>query len=135
MQVGTEQIEAFGDRIDDGSVFTGGQTDHVRLQVEEASVPALIRDVVPVEWDVLGQGDAAWVDPDGAPEGHKLVYFEVDPAESFTVEYFVEAPADPAATGEYTFGPFQAKGVDTRDWIDVPGTSSTERVVAEDTTL
>jgi len=135
MQVGTEQIEAFGDRIDDGSVFTGGQTDHVRLQVEEASVPALIRDVVPVEWDVLGHGDAAWVDSDGAPGGHKLVYFEVDPAESFTVEYFVEAPADPAATGEYTFGPFQAKGVDTRDWIDVPGTSSTERVVAEDTTL
>jgi hypothetical protein len=129
-----ERLAVAGSRSDDGSTFTGGGTNQIDLAAE-AGVPVRLRDVVPAEWDVLGVGHGGEVVERSAPEGYKHVYFDVEPATSPTVTYFVEAPSDADDTGTYEFGPFEAREVNGSGWVAVPGTGSEETVVGEDTTL
>jgi hypothetical protein len=115
-----------GSRADDGQVFTGGQTDRVRLSFD-ANAAVRIRDRIPSSWDVVA-GDATRTD-DGAPGDSQWVYVGAEAAESGGVTYFVRVPEGAAESGQYTLGPFQATTDDREAWLDVPGTTSEETVV------
>lgn len=122
-------------RSDDGSVFTGGQTNEVTLAVTPDR-DAVVRDAVPEEWDVLTDysDDVERVEHRDLA-GVKYVYFEATaPAgEETAYRYLVEAPSDVEETGDYTFGPVQGRPVDGEAWVAAPGSTDTNAVVAEDT--
>ena len=48
--------------------------------------------------------------------------------ESVDVTYFVEAPSGADDTGQYTFGPVEARAGES-NWVAVEGTSDTNAVV------
>ena len=122
-----------GTREDDGSAFTGGQTNHVRLTVNPSETSQL-RDVVPSEWDVLTEysDDVASVEE---RDGAQYVSFDVDAAADTetTVEYFAEAPSGLETTKGYTFGPAEVKPSEARGWVAVSGTSESDVVVGAET--
>lgn len=107
-----------GSRRDDGTQFTGGQTDQITVTVDrldEGVDKVMVYDVIPESWSVEG-GDGEDVGAaDGqveAPDGTKLVELgevsnlvNVDAFGPATFDYFVEAPN---STGRYTFGPARA---------------------------
>jgi hypothetical protein len=117
-----------GSREDDGSVFTGGQTNRIDLAVETATVPVTIRDRIPNEWAVVG-GDATGTEPAG--EQYTYVLFDDFEAASGTVTYFAEVPSSVEESGRYQFGPFEATGENFETWVSVTGTASTETVEGE----
>ena len=124
-----------GSREDDGSVFTGGQTDKIDLQVETRE-PVEFRDVVPIEWDI----DDAYGDVDHVHEnkeaGVKYVNFtghgDGAAVDSASVTYFAEAPEGSDETGRYSFGPAEVS-TDGDTWIPVGGTGDTNYVVGRST--
>ncbi|WP_312908862.1 S8 family peptidase [Natronosalvus caseinilyticus] len=119
-----------GNRDDDASVFTGGQTNHVELTANP-SADAELRDVVPAEWDVLTEysDDVERVEEG---EGVQYVYFGTAAADTDTsVEYFVEAPDELLLSDTYAFGPAE---VDAGDgWVAISGTSDSNVVVGQST--
>jgi hypothetical protein len=118
-------------REDDGSVFTGGQTNRVDLRFE-ANRAVRLRDRIPASWEVVG-GDATRTD-DGAPGDTQWVYFDDAAATEGSVTYFVEVSEGAAETDRYTVGPVQASE-DGDQWLSVPGTESEETVVGPGTGL
>ena len=124
-----------GSREDDGSVFTGGQTDKIDLEVETRE-PVEFRDVVPIEWDVDAEyGDVDHVHTD-EEAGVKYVNFtghgDGAAVESASVTYFAEAPDGSEETGRYSFGPAEVS-TDGDTWIPVGGTTDTNYVVGRST--
>jgi hypothetical protein len=120
-----------GTRADDGSVFTGGQTNQVDLTVNP-SADAELRDVVPAEWTVLTDASDD-VDRVEQGEGVQYVYFTATAtADTDTsVSYFAEAPTGLELTNAYTFGPAE---VDAGDgWVAVSDTSDTNLVAGPST--
>jgi len=120
-----------GTRSDDGSVFTGGQTDKVDLAVNP-SEDSRVRDVVPADWDVLTDYSDD-VDRVEEADGVKYVYFTdtatADAETGYT--YFAEAPSGIAVSDAYTFGPAE---VDPgTGWVSVDGTSDTNVVAGTET--
>ena len=127
-------LSVAGSRSDDGSTFTGGQTDQVDVTVDSLSHAAEVRDAVPGEWSVVEEhsDDVERVEQDGDVQ---YVYLgSVSPDETAaTRTYLVEAPSEITETGEYTFGPATANSAKTDDdWVAFGGTD-TNAVVAEDT--
>jgi len=120
-----------GTRDDDGSVFTGGQTDQIDLTVNP-SAEARFRDVVPADWTVLTDYSDD-VDRVEQGEGVKYVYFTADAAADTdtSVTYFVEAPSGIAVSDAYTFGPAEVNPGD--GWVSVSGTSDTDVVAGTET--
>ncbi|PSQ44038.1 hypothetical protein BRD14_01980 [Halobacteriales archaeon SW_5_68_122] len=115
-----------GTREDDASVFTGGQTNRIDISVEAADERVEIRDRLPEGWSVGGfSDDIERVEkPDDGPN---YVYFS--PAgESVEVTYFAEAPSGATETGQYSFGPVEARAGES-NWVAVEGTSDTNAVV------
>ena len=116
-----------GERSDDGSLSTGGQTNRVEITVE-SDVGVRVRDAVPSAWTVVEggdtseEGDATYVDLGTAPAGRET-----------TFTYAVEAPTGPTASGDYRFGPIEAR-VDG-DWEAVADTGDTNYVVGAETTM
>jgi subtilisin family serine protease len=125
-----QPFTAAGTRTDDGSVFTGGQTDEINLSVE-ASEAVELRDVVPIEWNVLTDyGDVESVD--AAPDkGVQYVYFTGGTGESVSATYFAEAPDETTLSNAYTFGPAEVS-TDGDTWYGVSGTSDTNLVVGQE---
>lgn len=122
-------LSVSGDRTDDGDVFRAGATNRVELSVD-ANDAVELRDRIPAEWDVVG-GDAGRTEP--GPDGTQYVYLDAEPSEAVEARYFVEAPSDADDTGQYSFGPVEARGTErfaTDGWQAVAGTSSTEYLVA-----
>ena len=125
-----------GTRTDDGSTFTGGQTDEIEVSVTP-SRDATVRDVVPSKWTVLTEfsDDVARVEKD--PEaGVKYVYFAgAAPAGASTdYTYLVEAPEGASKTTSYTFGPVETRAAGGAGWwIQVAGTEDTNVVVGTST--
>ena len=119
-----------GSRSDDGTVFTGGQTNQVDLTVNP-SEKSRVRDVVPSEWTVLTEhsDDVERVEDAGDVQ---YVYFKKAKADADTsYTYFVEAPAGAEHSNEYVFGPVE---VDPgTGWVAVSGTSDTNVVAALET--
>lgn len=114
---------AGGTRADDGSVFTGGQTNQVDITVTSLSHDAVVTDAVPEGWTVKqGVGDVTNVD------GNTVELGTVSTAEiedgGVTRTYFVEAPSGLAETGRDTFGPA------TATVLDPSGLENTESTVA-----
>ncbi|WP_276245395.1 CocE/NonD family hydrolase [Haladaptatus sp. YSMS36] len=124
-------LSVSGTREDDGSVFTGGQTNQIDLTVK-ASAPAVVRDYVPGGWTVLDAGDVSHTEPASDGQG-KYVYFDTDPAETVAVTYFVETPAGATATGSYDFGPVEARAAAGQVWLGVNGTTDENTVVGQHT--
>ncbi|WP_435334900.1 S8 family serine peptidase [Haloarchaeobius sp. TZWWS8] len=128
-------LSVAGSRDDDGSAFTGGQTDEVEVTVGAVSHTARVRDTVPAEWDVITEysDDVSHVEQSGDVQ---YVYFAdtVGPAdEARTFRYLVEAPTGSSNTGTYTFGPAAANSDQTDDdWVAFGGTDD-NAVVAEET--
>ena len=123
-------VDVAGERADDGSLFTGGQTNRVDVTVEPGD-DVSVRDPIPSAWDVVGGagdprevGDTTYVKFGTAPAG-----------EATTFTYFVEAPTGPTASGEYAFGPLEASADDGDNWETVPGTDDTNYVVGAETTM
>ena len=119
-------VTTSGTRTDDGRVFTAGQTNQVDLAVE-TDRPALLRDRVPYQWDVLDVDEddveAVAVHPH---EGVKEVYLSARPSDAHTATYFVEAPT---STGDYQFGPCEVRAPQATEWESVPDTSESNDVV------
>lgn len=117
-----------GEREDDGSVFTGGQTDHVELTIE-ATDEVTIRDQVPSEWSVV-EGDAHEVYTEDDTK-----YIEFDAAvQDGTRTYFAEAPEGLESTNTYTFGPIEYT-FDGESWRTLYGTTDDNTVAGVDTDL
>ncbi|WP_255195260.1 metallophosphoesterase [Halorarius litoreus] len=122
-------LQLSGTRTDDGRLFTAGQTNQVDLTVE-ASESVAVRDRIPASWEVLG-GDLDRSRAGGAVEpadgDTKWVYLDADDG---SATYFVEAPEGPEQTGQYAFGPFQARPADGETgWQVVSGTEGEATVV------
>ncbi|MFB6072847.1 MAG: S8 family serine peptidase [Halobacterium sp.] len=122
-----------GARTDDGSAFTGGQTNQIDLAVNPSEASAL-RDVVPREWSVLTEysDDVARVEE---TDGAKHVYFEPTAAADTetSVTYFAEAPEGGQTSNAYTFGPAEVKPDEETGWVAVSGTSDTNVVLGTST--
>jgi hypothetical protein len=109
-------FSADGSRSDDGSVFTGGQTNRVKITVSSiggdvaADAEVTITDGVPDGWTV----DESYADVQSFNEDEGVV--RLDPVTPSDVEgdstetraYFAEAPEGPGETGQSTFGPAEA---------------------------
>ena len=127
-----KSLQLSGTRTDDGRVFTGGPTNQLDVIVD-ASEAVAVRDRVPAAWTVVG-GDLDTARPNGpvepAADDTKWVYLDADGG---TATYFVEAPSSPDQTGQYTFGPFQARPTDGETgWQVVQGTTGEATVVGID---
>lgn len=122
-------------RSDDGDVFTGGQTNEVRVTAAPDR-DAAVRDVVPEEWDVLVDysEDVDRVEQHGNA-GVKYVYFgETAPADADTTySYLAEAPSDLEESSSYTFGPVQGRPVEGDAWVGAAGSTDENAVLAADT--
>ncbi|WP_411714340.1 S8 family serine peptidase [Natronomonas sp.] len=116
---------ASGSRSDDGSVFTGGQTNQITVTLSEFNTDltdeAKVFGEVPTEWNVITEyGDAkATKEVDGrtrvtlARDGDTTVSAsEVKGDKTVSFSYFAEAPDTVDATGPYTLGPARAVAVD-----------------------
>jgi hypothetical protein len=116
-----------GTREDDGSVFTGGQTNRIDIDVQAADDETLeVRDTVPDGWSVYGTSeDVARVEE--RDDGTSVVYF-APTGETVSVTYFAEAPSGPGGTGQDTFGPVEARAGDGT-WVTVDGTADDTLVV------
>jgi hypothetical protein len=112
-----------GSREDDGSVFTGGQTNRIRLTIE-ANQAVTVRDALPDEWTVIAGDPRETYEADG----QRYVEFEAA-VEQGTLTYLVEAPEGPTATGQYVFGPVEVSTGGDAEWVTVAGTTDTNRVV------
>ena len=121
-------LDVAGSRSDDGSVFTGGQTDLVQVTVEEFNDTLTdaveVSDRVPAGWSVDEEyGDVErTVDNDDGSTTVVLgtVSSEGLGSEAATRQYFAEAPTGAGNTGRYTFGPATAVAVDPTDFSDDP---------------
>jgi len=126
-------LQAAGRRQDDGSAFTGGQTNQIEITVDELSERATVYDQVPDGWTVLTEfsEDVTRVD------GNNVYFGELGPVgsgdDAVTVEYFVEAPNGPDKTGEYTFGAATAVTAEGRSTTF--GGTDTNLVVGVDTSI
>lgn len=122
-------------RNDDGSVFTGGQTDEITLTVTPDR-GAVVRDVVPEEWDVIAEysDDVARVEH-RENAGVKYVYFAKTAAAGHQTEYnyFAEAPSELAESNSYTFGPVQGRPADGEVWVGAAGSTDDNTVLATST--
>ncbi|PSP78229.1 hypothetical protein BRC88_11025 [Halobacteriales archaeon QS_4_69_225] len=121
-------LNVAGSRADDGSVFTGGQTDLVRVTVEEFNGELAgaveVSDRVPAGWTVdeeYGDVESTTDNDDGSTT---VVLGEVSTddlgSDAATRQYFAEAPTGADNTGRYTFGPATATAVDPTDFSDDP---------------
>lgn len=115
---GGSSADASVTRRDDGSAFTGGQTNQVDLDVV-ASEPVLVRDRVPETWSVVAGDDRDTYERDG----ERYVEFAAAVADGERT-YLAEAPDDPAASGVHEFGPAEYS-VDSETWTTVDGTDQT----------
>ncbi|WP_338728949.1 hypothetical protein [Haladaptatus sp. DJG-WS-42] len=117
-------------RSDDGSVFTGGQTDHVTLSVDYAGEPVLVRDRLPESWSVV-DGDDHTTSLEG---GARMVEFTTPVSEADGVRnYFAEAPTGVEATGDYTFGPVEFSHDGGETWHEIKATTEVNTVGGVDT--
>lgn len=115
-----------GTRNDDGSVFTGGQTNQIDLTIE-ATAAVRVRDQVPSDWSVVAGDDHEVYTEDGTK------YIEFDkPVKSGTRTYFAEAPSGLDSTDTYTFDPIQYK-FGEKNWRMLHGTAEDNTVVGADT--
>ena len=125
-----------GSREDDGSVFTGGQTDTIDLAVETRE-PVQFRDVIPSEWDVdeeYGDVDHVHTNEDAGVTYVNFTGHGEDAAvKSASVTYFAEAPEGSDQTGPYSFGPAEVSTDGGDTWIPVGGTTDTNIVVGQST--
>ncbi|GAA0197547.1 S8 family serine peptidase [Haladaptatus pallidirubidus] len=122
-----------GRRSDDGSAFTGGQTNQVDVTIASVSHTAEVRDTIPIEWTVKTEyGDVKRVEQ--VDDVQHVYLGTVVPSDGETMRtYFAEAPNDPAKTDEYTFGSAAANAAKTDDdWVAFGGTE-TNAVIGEDT--
>jgi X-Pro dipeptidyl-peptidase len=111
-------------RSDDGSVFTGGQTNQVTIELDALADASEVRlrDRVPAEWEVVA-GDGTTTTDSGA------TYVEFSPAAAGERrDYLVEAPEAASATNQYTFGPVEFSP-DGDEWYTLAGTTETNTVV------
>ena len=113
----------------DSSVYTGGQTARVDIELADASRPVALRDQIPAGWDIRGGDVAETETPDGT--GTTYVYLEGPKTRSSTFTYFAEAPEGATDTDTYEFGPLQARH--DGPWIAVDGTARTVTIVGAGT--
>ncbi|WP_101296663.1 M14 family zinc carboxypeptidase [Halegenticoccus soli] len=120
-----------GSREDDGSTFTGGQTNRVELAVTP-SLDAAVRDAVPAEWTVLTEhsDDVTRIEDAGDVQ---YVYFGTAAAdETARYSYLVETPEGLTETNVYEFGPVEVS-VDGDRWTPVDGTEDENAVAGVST--
>jgi hypothetical protein len=136
-----EFLSAAGSRVDDGSLFTGGQSNKVDIEITDLSHEVVeAREVMPEGWTIVGTGDNVTAHDDGT-----RVTFDTDVVNQATAEdtsasftYFVEAPSGADETGSATFGPVEVKSTKSDDgdvFVGVSGTSSTELVLGPSTNV
>jgi serine protease AprX len=136
-----EFLSATGSRVDDGSLFTGGQTNKVDITIETLSHEVVeAREVMPDGWTVVGTGDNVTASDDGTRVTFDTAVVNQATAEdtSASFSYFVEAPSGADETGSATFGPVEVKSDETDDgdvFVGVSGTSSTEFVLGPSTNV
>ena len=119
----TTEFTASGSRSDDGAVFTGGQTNQVKVTIEEFehAEEIAVTDTLPANWDVDEEyGDVASYDDGTVTFEDTVTADQVAGDSTVTFEYFAEAPEGAAQTGAYGFGPAEAEAIDPREFQDDP---------------
>ncbi|WP_266074817.1 LVIVD repeat-containing protein [Haladaptatus caseinilyticus] len=119
-------IHVTAERSDDGSSFTGGQTDQIDITIA-ADESVRVRDRLPREWGIVTgdphqtyiEGGDRYIEFDGRVEGNDRTYL-------------VEAPNGVDETGTYAFGPIEYS-LDGDTWYPLPGTTEENSVVAAST--
>lgn len=122
-------FSANGSRADDGSVFTGGQTNTVDITVEGLTHDAVIADHFPEGWTV----DTEYFDVTGVDEENNVVELGTVSADdvsngTVTLTYAIEAPDGLAETNTYDFGPAEAIAL-------IDGQEETDTFAGTDTNL
>ncbi|WP_255148919.1 S8 family serine peptidase [Halorarius halobius] len=114
-----------GTRTSDGTTFTGGQTDQVKLTVDSVPTKGVsevqVIDRIPSDWDVKEEFSDGVETVEETDSGQE-VHFTGSVAVGDSVSYFVEAPSGPQATGSYTFGSAKAS---TPEGVDLTGSEET----------
>lgn len=119
-----QDLTASGNRSDDGTVFTGGQTNRVEITVEETSEPVTVTDEVPDGWTVAEDfGDVTKVE-DGTVFLGPVDPTEVEGDATVTKTYFTEAPSGAEQTNSYRFGPATATVVGGDATVQIAGTDT-----------
>ncbi|WP_254837949.1 LVIVD repeat-containing protein [Natronomonas marina] len=117
-------------RSDDGSLFTGGQTDRIDIDVRfvERYDEVLVRDRLPASWDAYDD-DAYETYEEGA-----ATYVEFDAAASGgdTLSYFADVGGGSDAA---RVGPVEVSTDGGETWQALPGTFDTNFVVGAPTNL
>ena len=116
-------LEPSGSRSDDGSAFTGGQTNRVVVTVEdfndELTNAVKVTDTIPSNWDIDEEyGDVESYDGGTVTFEGTVTAEEVAGDGSVDLVYYAEAPEGAAQTGAYGFGPAEAEATDPREFQD-----------------
>lgn len=120
-------------RVDDGDLFTAGQTNRVDISVDYLTGAeggdVLVRDRLPDGWSRLEVADDATVVESGASQ---YVQFSAAATEGDTLTYMASAPSE---TGSYQFGPIQISQDGGTTWRTMPATTDTAVVVGQSSEL
>jgi len=113
------------ERADDGSAFTGGQTNQVTLTVA-TDRDVRVRDEIPADWTVVG-GDPLSTE---TANGRTTVTFD-HPTDGGDLTYFAEAPTGLTESATHTFGPVEYRRADDddADWTELSGTTEENTVL------
>jgi len=125
-------FSADGSREDDGSVFTGGQTNTVEITVDSIEgdvsdgTQVTVTDELADGWTVDEEyGDVRSVE-DGVVDLGTVTPADVSGEATVTRNYFANAPEGIQESGRYTFGPAEAT-------VTIDGETVTDEVAGADT--
>ena len=118
-------------RSDDASVFTGGQTDRVNLDVQflDRYESVTVRDRLPSSWDAYNEGESYDTYEEG---GATYVEFGAAASQGDTLSYFADVGEE---SNGATVGPVEVSTDGGDTWRAVPGTLETNFVIGQSTNL
>ena len=118
-------------RSDDASVFTGGQTDRINLDVQflDRYESVTVRDRLPSSWDAYDDGESYETYEEG---GATYVEFGAAASQGDTLSYFADVGEESDGA---TVGPVEVSTDGGETWQAVPGTLETNFVVGQSTNL
>jgi hypothetical protein len=115
-------------RSDDGSLFTGGQTDRVSLDVAFSDRDVLVRDRLPESWNAIEGDEYDTVEAGGS----QYIQFSEPVSGGDTLRYFASVGSE---TGAHQLGPVKVSDDGGDTWHTLAETTDTNYVIGQSTSL